>query len=101
MSEFTKAAKVGEIAQGMGKVVEINGRAIALFYTNGQYYALDNFCPHKGGPLGEGVVVGTTAICPWHRWPFDVTTGNCMINPAAKVETFEVKVEGDDILVRA
>jgi nitrite reductase (NADH) small subunit len=101
MDIFVKVAEVDEIPQGHGKVVEIEGRAIAVFNSGGAFYAIDNTCPHKGGPLGEGVVVGNTVICPWHRWTFDVTSGRCTINPMARVACFEIKVEGNDVLIRA
>ncbi|MEW6730153.1 MAG: Rieske (2Fe-2S) protein [Acidobacteriota bacterium] len=101
MSDFVKVAQVGEIALGKGKVVEVNGQMIAVLNSGGTFYALDNFCPHKGGPLGEGTVVGNLVLCPWHCWTFDITTGKCTVNSMSPpVTCFEVKVEGDDILVR-
>jgi nitrite reductase (NADH) small subunit len=100
MDSFIKVADTEEIPQGRAKVVNLHGRSIAVFNSGGTYYAIDNTCPHKGGPLGEGVVVGTTAVCPWHGWTFDVTTGQCMVNPRLKIACFETKVEGSDILVK-
>ncbi len=99
MSEFIKVASKSDISAGSGKVVEASGRQLAVFNCDGSFYALDNTCPHRGGPLGEGTVSGTSVVCPWHAWEFDVTTGASSINPAAKVVCFETKLEGDDVLV--
>ncbi len=101
MSDFVKVARISDIPQGKGKVVELNGRAIALFNAGGNFYAMDNCCPHKGAPLAEGVVIDNLVICPWHRWTFDLTSGKCTVNPMAPlVACFEVKVEGEDICLK-
>lgn len=99
MPNFVKVAKTSELKPGDGRVVECDGRQIAVCNADGRYYALDNTCLHRGGPLGEGFMDGTTLTCPWHGWQYDVTTGQCMMNPAAKVTTYPTKVEGDDILI--
>ena len=99
MADFEKVARRGEIPDGQGKTVEIGGRAIALFNVGGKFHAIDNTCLHRGGPLGEGHVKDNVVSCPWHMWGFDVTTGLCTVNPEFKVETFTVKVDGDDLLI--
>lgn len=81
-------------------VAEVNGKAIALFNVDGTFYAIDNTCVHRGGPLGEGDVAGDVVACPWHNWEFNVKTGACINNPSAKVAVYEVTVEGTDIKVR-
>ena len=96
---MTKVAKRSEIPPGTGKVVEAGGKTLALFNCEGVFYAVDNTCVHRGGPLGEGSLSGTTVTCPWHGWGYDVATGACQTNPAAKVQRFDVTVEGDDLLV--
>lgn len=95
---FVKAASASEIKPGEGKTVDVSGLRIALFNLNGNFYAIDNTCPHRGGPLGEGMLDGPVVICPWHGWQFDVTTGKSPFMPVG-VKTFEVKVEGNDVLV--
>jgi nitrite reductase/ring-hydroxylating ferredoxin subunit len=80
-------------------VVEINGKALALFNIDGTFYAIDNTCLHRGGPLGEGEVEGDEVSCPWHGWQYNVKTGVCVNNPAAKVATYQVKVDGTDLKV--
>ena len=72
---------------------------IALFNIDGRFYALDNACPHRGGPLGEGDLQGQTLTCPWHRWQFNAVTGESLVNPAAKLRMFPVTVEGNDVFV--
>ena len=99
MAERLKVAKVSEIQAGGGKVVEAAGKTIALFNADGKFYAIDNTCKHRGGPLGEGSLAGTTVTCPWHGWEYDVTTGTCKLNPAVAVQSFEVSIEGEDVLV--
>jgi nitrite reductase (NADH) small subunit len=101
MSEFIKVAKTSDLASGQGMVVDVAGRAIALFNVNGEYYALDNICPHRGGPIGEGYVDchNLTVQCPWHGWTFSLPSGVSPVNSIAKVEKFDVQVEGDEIRV--
>ena len=59
--------------------------------------AVENFCPHKGFPLADSRVYGHTVECDLHGWQFDVTTGECVKNPSAKVNVYQVTVEGTDI----
>ncbi len=99
MGEFVKVAEVGDVAPGSGKVVTVKDRTIALFNVDGAFYAIDNTCVHRGGPLGEGEVDGSVVTCPWHSWQFDVKTGVSPANPAAKVATYEVKTEGSSVMV--
>jgi len=99
MSDWFKVAEKGSMADGSGQVVHVQDRQVALFCVGGAFYAIDNICPHRGGPLGEGDMNGAVVTCPWHGWEFDVTTGQSPINPAACVQKFEVKIEGGDVLV--
>jgi NAD(P)H-dependent nitrite reductase small subunit len=99
MAQLTKVASAADIPAGTGKVVEVGGKSIAVFNCDGTFYAVDNTCKHRGGPLAEGSVSGTTVSCPWHGWEYDVTSGACQMDPSIKVDTFSVKVEGGDILL--
>ena len=92
-------AAVGEVPAGEGRVVEADGRALALFNVEGAFHCLDNVCPHRGGPLGEGDLEGRLVSCPWHAWRWDVTTGAHANNPAVRVPRFPVTVEHDGIFV--
>ena len=99
MAQFIKAARRSDIPEGSGKMIETGGRTLALFHSNGQFYAIDNACMHRGGPLGEGEVYGTRVVCPWHGWEYDFSTGRNVDDPSMKLSCFVVKVEGDDILI--
>jgi NAD(P)H-dependent nitrite reductase small subunit len=99
MGAYVRVAGTGDIKPGTGIVAEVNDQQIAVFNVDGAFYAIDNVCVHRGGPLGEGDVEGTVVTCPWHGWQFDVKTGGCVNNPAAQVKSFPVKVEGNDITV--
>lgn len=66
---------------------------------NGQLSALDNVCPHRGGPLGTGIVDDGKLICPWHGWQFDPVTGHAIHVPDTGVPVYPVSVEGDDIFI--
>jgi nitrite reductase/ring-hydroxylating ferredoxin subunit len=101
MGDFVRVASTAEVKPGQAHVVEVNGKTIAVFNVDGTFHAIDNTCVHRGGPLGEGDVEGSVVTCPWHGWQFNVTTGECLKNPAAKVEVYQVKVEGEDITVLA
>ena len=100
MSKMVKVAQTDELSPGSGKVVEADGRSIALFNVEGTFYAIDNTCSHRGGPLGEGELNGESVTCPWHGANFNVKTGAVTGPPAGTgVRTFAVKVEGSDVLV--
>jgi len=99
MSEFIKVAIKDDIKPGTGKKVDLNGTPLALFNVDGTFYAIDNTCLHRKGPLGDGEVEKNIVTCPWHGWKYDILTGNCQTNPGLKVKSFKVKVEGEDILV--
>ncbi|MBI2461390.1 MAG: Rieske 2Fe-2S domain-containing protein, partial [Candidatus Rokubacteria bacterium] len=75
MGKLAKVAEIADLAPGQGRVVEVEGKAIALFNVDGAFYAIDNTCLHRGGPLGEGELDGAVVTCPWHGWCYDVTTG--------------------------
>jgi nitrite reductase/ring-hydroxylating ferredoxin subunit len=100
MPEFLKIAKVDEVAPGQAKLIEVNGREIALFNIAGSFHAVDNSCTHVGGPLWEGEIDGTEVTCPWHGAVFDVTTGDVLGPPAPEAVTcYQIHVENDDIII--
>jgi nitrite reductase/ring-hydroxylating ferredoxin subunit len=99
MGKFVRVTGTTDVKSGQGIVVEVNGKTLAVFNIDGALHAIDNTCIHRGGPLGEGDLEGSVVTCPWHGWQYDVTTGACVANPAAKVERYEVKVEGTDVKV--
>jgi nitrite reductase/ring-hydroxylating ferredoxin subunit len=99
MAQAVKVATRAEIPAGSGKVVEAGGKTIAVFNCEGTFYAIDNTCKHRGGPLGEGSLSGVTVTCPWHGWEYNVANGMCALDSSVSVQTFPVTVEGDEIVV--
>ena len=100
MAEFIKVAITTEIAPGESKAVEAGGKTIALFNIDGIFYAIDNTCTHRGGPLSEGMIVGTEVTCPWHGAVFDITTGSVVGPPAPRdIARYTVRVNSQDIEV--
>lgn len=100
MSEFVPVLKVGSIPEGQGETVAVNGRMVAIFNRGGEYFAIDDLCPHQGASLGAGYLDEEGAVaCPWHAWRFCVTDGKWCDNPRLGVDTFEVRVRGEDIEV--
>lgn len=100
MSDFIEIASTGDVPVGCAKTVSVGEKKIALYHTASGFYATDNVCPHRGGPLAEGDLIGNEITCPWHLWGFDVTTGLCAGNSEIAVITHELRVDGDRILVR-
>ncbi|MFQ5829489.1 MAG: Rieske (2Fe-2S) protein [Candidatus Methylomirabilia bacterium] len=99
MPKPVKVAETTDLNPGEGRVVEVEGKTLAVFNVGGTYYAIDNTCLHRGGPLGEGELDGNVVTCPWHAWRWDVTTGANVNTPAVKVAAFPVKVEGSSVIV--
>jgi len=89
------ALKPGEVTE-----VIIGGTAIAIANVDGNYHALNNSCPHAGGPLGEGSLSGSMLRCPYHDWGFDVTDGSCQTNPEISVPIYPVVVEKTAVCVQ-
>ena len=97
---FVKAAVIGDIPPGRVKTVEIGDEDVALCNVDGQIYAIADVCTHDDGPLGEGYLLGEEIECPRHGARFNVKSGEVKSLPAIiPIPTFDVKVEGDDILV--
>jgi len=98
MPTFVKACPAAEIPPGSGKTLAVGGKEIAVFNVDGTFYAVDNECPHRGGPLGEGDLEGCVLTCPWHAWQFDLKTGESLTDDS-RVTTYAVKEEGADLFV--
>ena len=99
MTQFKTVARVGEIPSGEGRAFEYNGRMVAVFLIDGEYQAIDDFCPHMGASLATGPVEDGVVMCPWHAWCFKLSDGEWIENPKIKVDTFQVRVAEDEIQV--
>ena len=93
---FIEIANVNDLPVGRARACG----SIALYRTGSGVFASTNTCPHRGGPLGEGDLLGNEIVCPWHFWSFDVTTGKNCADPSLTIQTYEVKIENDRVLVR-
>ena len=99
MPNFIKVASTSDLQPGENKVVEVNGEQVALFNVDGEFFAINNTCRHKGGPLGEGFLEGDVVSCPLHGWRYNVRSGSCLTVPTQHVASYQVKVEGNDVFV--
>ena len=100
-AEFVTVAKVGAIPEGEGASFQVGQRLVAVFNYQGQYLAIDDLCPHMGASLGAGYLDDEGVVtCPWHAWRFSVCNGKWADNPRLSIDTFEVRVVGDEIQVR-
>ena len=100
MSEFVRVAAAGDVPAGEMLIVEVAGEEIVLANLDGQIYAFGNECTHRGGPLGEGLLEGDEVECPFHQGRFNVKTGEAVQEPPTEpVATYQVRVDGSDIMV--
>jgi nitrite reductase (NADH) small subunit len=99
MGEFQVVAQLSDLLPGQSKIVTVNDRTIALFNVEGKLYAIHNSCPHEGGPLIEGRLKGYIVTCPWHELAFDIRNGQGTDGGGYCVGSYEVRVEGANILV--
>ena len=96
---FLRAARKDEIPAGSIREFQVNGTTLAIANVSGSFYAIDNTCLHRGGPLGQGEVEDSVVTCPWHGWQYDVTTGTNLDDDTVCVVRYEVKLEGGSVLV--
>ena len=96
---FERAAKQEEIPAGTVRELKLGAKAIAVAHVDGRFYAIDNSCLHRNGPLGQGELKGSVVSCPWHGWQYEVTTGRVTFNPEMQVATYPVELRGEEIWV--
>ncbi|MDP9016912.1 MAG: Rieske 2Fe-2S domain-containing protein [Candidatus Eremiobacteraeota bacterium] len=100
MADFTAVANVADIPLGSARAYVVGRYEVALFHVADGFFALENACPHQGGPLADGFLEGSMVTCPWHAWCFDVRNGRMTLGQFAVVTRFAVRVDGSTILVR-
>lgn len=99
LKPMLNAGRVDDLPEGSCKTIELpEGRELALYNIGGEFYATENFCPHKGAPLADGILCGYVIECGLHGWQFDVRTGECL-TVVEKLKTYEVVIEGGLIKV--
>ena len=105
MSEFVSVAEVASLPPGQGRTVHARGHDYALWNLDGQFYCIDDACPHRGGPLGAGCLQDGLVYCPLHGWGFDPRTGACeaqllaLAIDRAKLEDVLGTIAGDDTVL--
>jgi nitrite reductase (NADH) small subunit/3-phenylpropionate/trans-cinnamate dioxygenase ferredoxin subunit len=100
MAEFHTVCRVGEVVEGEGKTVQVARKLIAVFLQGGQYFAIDDVCPHMGASLSGGYVENGIVTCPWHAWRFRLADGAWADSPRIKIGCYPVRVENGEIQVQ-
>jgi nitrite reductase (NADH) small subunit len=100
IAEFARVAEVSEIPPGTAKAFSVGRFEVAVFNVAGQFHALENSCPHQGGPLADGWLENEVITCPWHAWCFNVRTGKMTLGDFAFIPRFGVRVHDGLIWVR-
>jgi nitrite reductase (NADH) small subunit len=89
---YTPVGREGDVPEGEGRPFEVNGRMVAVFLQGGEYYALEDCCPHQGAPLSDGEVCDKSVTCTWHGWRFSLEDGRWLDSPRTRVATYPVRV---------
>ena len=97
--DFVPIGKADDVPPGKSKAVKVKGKTIALFNVSGTFFAINNICPHKGGPLHKGKLKGYVIGCPWHDLQFDVRNGFGTDGGGQCVATYDVRVQDGEIFV--
>jgi len=100
MSEFISVGEAASFKPGTGRTVHVRGRDLAVYHLEGEFFALDDQCPHRGGPLGAGVLDRGEVVCPLHGWGFDPRTGACRVRPDRPVRTYPTRVVDGQVEVQ-
>jgi nitrite reductase/ring-hydroxylating ferredoxin subunit len=100
IAEFVTVGRVDDFPPGQGRMVVVSGRHVALFRLGDEFFALDNMCLHRGGPLCEGPIDRDVVTCPWHGWSYEIKTGTMVQDPRVGVSKHDVRLHGGEIAVR-
>ena len=95
MGTWHPVARIGDLKEGEGRMVRIHGERIALFLNQGQFYAIEDMCPHMGASLSRGYVEAGAVSCPLHYWRFRLSDGAWANNPTLKIGSYAVRIEAD------
>ena len=101
MSELVRLCSEAELpAMGQAREFTAAGKTFCVANVDGVICALENVCPHRGGPLAEGFIEEGKIVCPWHAWSFDPATGEATHFPQAKVQVYELSCEDKEVFVK-
>jgi nitrite reductase/ring-hydroxylating ferredoxin subunit len=101
MESFVSVGNLDQFPVGQGRILSVARKPVAIFNVGGTLYAVNNICPHLGGPLGAGRLQGRVVTCPYHRMAFDVTTGESTDEFGHRVQSYDVRVSDDEVFVEA
>jgi len=94
-----RVCSVGDVPLGEGRAVLLDGALIAVFHTRRGWFAIDQRCPHKDGPLADGIVAEGCVTCPLHERRFDLENGSCLNDPSLSVGAYRVELHSDEVHV--
>lgn len=94
---FVSVGNVDEWADGQIRDVKVHKKPMAVARVGDRFFALNSICPHMGGPISCGTIIGKAVMCPWHSWTFDVETGECPNGHG--LETYEVRIENNEVKI--
>lgn len=100
MSDFITVARVGAVPEGEGRAFTVDGRIVAVFRQDEEYFAINDLCPHMGASLCSGHFEDGAVTCPWHAWRFSVEDGTWLDNPKVKTDSYPVRIDGENIQVQ-
>lgn len=94
------AGRIEEIPEGERKIIQVDDLSIGVFHHKGQWYALQNYCLHRGGPVATGCLEEDTLTCPWHGFQYNLTTGQLLVDPNVKLKMFSTSIRDSEIYVQ-
>lgn len=101
-TQWVRVTTTASIPRREGRAVRLGGRELAIFNLGERFLAVENRCPHQGGPLADGIVTGCAVVCPLHAWRVRLDSGNVERpgSTSACVQTFATRVEGGVVMVQ-
>lgn len=89
-----------DIATGLGRAFDVGGRSLAVFRgRDGKVFAVEGRCPHKGGPLADGMLIGEQVVCPLHAFRFHGESGECDQANVCAIETYPAEVQNGTVVI--
>jgi nitrite reductase (NADH) small subunit len=100
-AQWIRVTTTESVPRREGRAVSLRGRELAIFNLGDRFLAIENRCPHQGGPLADGIVSGCAVVCPLHAWRVRLDSGEVeRPGGSACVRTFATRVEGDVVMVQ-
>ncbi len=96
---YVTVGSVDEVPEGQARAFAVGDQVVAVFHHGGQFFAIEDSCPHMGAPLSEGFIDNGIVVCPWHGWRFDVRDGTWCDNPRVKIGSYPVRVVAGEIQI--